>query len=106
MNAQQFTVTKFKTYLCARRDHLHADPHQDVIYATVGEHQLMIETERNSGLYTLWIDGAKEPLPEHSLISISKLNRLIQALIPEEKTYGTRESHLIEAQATPRERDS
>ena len=46
-----------ETKICNERDHMHKDPHVDILRFTLGRHRLVVESERGSLIYRVFVDG-------------------------------------------------
>jgi hypothetical protein len=74
-------VDKKETTICNDPAHYHADPHQDVYYITANRHKVVIETERNSGMFTVWIDSQRDE--KDTFITAAELDNLLKKLLEE-----------------------
>ena len=65
---------KSETVICYDTDHLHVDRRQDIMTLNVGGHEVVVESERGSELYSVWIDGREAG----AFISSARLDTLMQ----------------------------
>jgi hypothetical protein len=74
-------VDRQETNICNDQRHQHADPHQDVYHITANRHKVVIETERHSGAYTVWVDGQRDEAD--TFITGTELKSLLYDLLEE-----------------------
>jgi hypothetical protein len=74
-------VDRQDTNICNDQGHGHADPHQDIYHITANRHQVVIETERHSGVYTVWVDSQREEAD--TFITGAELYDLLKSLLEE-----------------------
>ena len=80
-----------ETRLCTDKGHAHANPHQDIAYAQVGAHDIIVETERGSGIFCVWIDNEIRAQESQNMwINVDRLLTLIRQLITE-TTFARRQ---------------
>lgn len=69
---------KHETVTCPDENHCHADPRQDILTFQIQGHEVIVESERGSSLYSVWIDGDERGV----FISAAELDVLIRKLQP------------------------
>ena len=67
---------KSETILCYNAEHFHVDTRQDIMTLNISEHEVVVESERGSWLYSVWIDGREAG----AFISSAQLDTLIQGV--------------------------
>jgi len=67
---------KSETILCNDARHLHMDQRQDIMTLNIGGQEIVVESERGSGLYSVWIDGREAG----AFISSTELDVLMQGV--------------------------
>jgi len=67
---------KSETILCYDAGHLHVDRRQDIMTLNVGGHEVIVESERGSELYSVWIDGREAG----AFISSAELDMLMDSV--------------------------
>jgi hypothetical protein len=46
-----------ETKICNERDHMHKNPHVDILHFTLSGHWIAVESERGSFIYRVFVDG-------------------------------------------------
>jgi len=67
---------KSETVICYDAGHLHVDRRQDIMTLNIGGHEVVVESERGSQLYSVWIDGREAG----AFISSAELDTLMYSV--------------------------